>query len=50
LHEIRELPRECLHVLVEPLKIVLDMRTQQRLHAVVAELGSQFANRASGIA
>ena len=28
LHEIRKLPSECLHVLVEPLKIALDMRTQ----------------------
>ena len=38
LHEIRKLPSECLHVLVEPLKIALDMRPQQRLHAVVGEL------------
>ena len=28
LHEIRELPSECLHALVEPSKIVLNMRTQ----------------------
>ena len=38
LHEVRELPRECLHALVEPSNIVLDMRTQQRFHAVVCEL------------
>ena len=40
LHEIRELPSECLHMPVEPPKIVLDMRTQQRLHAVARELCS----------
>ena len=38
LHKIRELPSECLHALVEPSKIVLNMRAQQRLHAVVGEL------------
>ena len=38
LHEVRELARECLHALVEPSNIVLDMRTQQRFHAVVGEL------------
>src|SRR5208282_1033036 len=46
LHEICELPSECLHVLVEPLKIALDMRTQQLLHAVVGELRFQLGNRA----
>src|ERR1039458_197488 len=50
LHEIRELPNECLHVLVEPLKIPLDMRTQERLHTVVSELRFQFGNRALWIA
>ena len=38
LHEIRKLPSEYLHALVEPSKIVLDMTTQQRLHAVIGEL------------
>ncbi len=37
-HEVRELPSECLHALVEPSKIVLNMRMQQRFHAVVGEL------------
>ena len=46
LHEIRELSSECLHVLVEPLKIALDVRTQQRLHAVVCELRFEFGDRA----
>ena len=38
----------CLHVLVEPLKIALDMRPQQLLHAVVGELRLQLGNRTSG--
>jgi hypothetical protein len=38
LHEIRKLPSECLHVLFEPSKIPLDMRTQERLDVVVGEL------------
>jgi hypothetical protein len=46
LHEIRELPSECLHVLVEPLKIALDMLSQERLHTVVSELRFEFGNRA----
>ena len=50
LHEIYELPSECLHVLVEPLKIALDMRPQQLLHAVVGELRFEFGNRALWIA
>ncbi len=50
LHEVCELPSECLHVLVEPLKIALDMRPQQRLHAVVGELRFEFGNRAFWIA
>ena len=50
LHEIRELPSECLHVLVEPLKIALDMRPQQLLHTVVGELRFEFGNRALWIA
>jgi hypothetical protein len=44
LHEICELPSECLHVLVEPFKIVLDMRPQQLLHAVIGELRFEFGN------
>ena len=28
LHEVRKLPSECLHALVESSKIALDMRTQ----------------------
>src|SRR5271166_645093 len=50
LHEISELPSECLHVLVEPLQIALDMRPQQLLHAVVGELRFEFGNRALWIA
>src|SRR6267378_3012406 len=50
LHEICELPSECLHVLVEALKIALDMRPQQLLHAVVGELRFEFGNRALWIA
>ena len=50
LHEIRELPRECLHALFEPRKIALDLRAQQRLHAVVGELRLQFVNGAGRIA
>jgi hypothetical protein len=50
LHEICELPSECLYVLVEPLKIALDMRPQQLLHAVVGELRLEFRNRALWIA
>ena len=33
-------------MLVKPSKIVLDMRTQQRLHAGVGELRFEFSNRA----
>src|ERR1700722_4157569 len=50
LHEIRKLPSECLHVLVESLKIALDMRPQQLLHAVVGELRFEFGDRALWIA
>jgi hypothetical protein len=50
LHEIRKLPSECLHVQVEPLKIAVDMRPQQFLHAVVGELRFEFGNRALWIA
>jgi len=50
LHEICELPSECLHVLVEPLKIALDMRPQQLLPAVVGELRFEFGNGALWIA
>src|SRR5216684_572265 len=50
LHEIRELPSERLNVLVESSKIVLDMRPQQHLHAVVDELRFEFVNRALWIA
>jgi hypothetical protein len=46
LHEICELPSECLYLLVEPLEIVLDMRPQQLLHTVVGELRFQLGNRA----
>jgi hypothetical protein len=37
-------------VLVEPLKIAVDMRTQERLHVVVGELRFEFGNRALWIA
>jgi len=50
LHEICELPSECPHVLVEPLKIALDMCPQQLLHAVVGELRFEFGDRALWIA
>ena len=50
LHEICEVPSECLYVLVEPLKIALDMRPQQLLHAVVGELRLQFRNSGLWIA
>jgi hypothetical protein len=49
LHEIRELPDECLHALIEAPTVVFDMRAQQRLHAVVGELRLQFSNRARGV-
>jgi hypothetical protein len=50
LHEICELPNECLHMLVEPLKIAVDMRPQKLLRAVVGELRFEFGNRALWIA
>src|SRR5580698_6209160 len=46
LHEIRKLSSECLYVLVESLKVALDMRPQQLLHAVVGKLRFEFGNRA----
>jgi len=49
-HEIRKLPSECLHVPVESLKIALDMRPQQLLHAVVGELRFEFGDGALWIA
>src|SRR5208282_2304426 len=45
----RELADECLHALIEAPNIVLDMRAQQRLHAVAGELRLQLVNRASRI-
>jgi len=45
LHEICELSSERPNVLVEPLKIALDMRPQQLFHAVVGELRFEFGNR-----
>ncbi len=50
LHEVGELASECLNALVEPLKIALDLRPQQRLHAVVGELRFEFADGARWIA
>jgi hypothetical protein len=44
LHEIRELSSECLHALVEPCEIALDVRTQQR------ELRFQFTDGSGRIA
>ena len=44
LNEVGELPGECLHALVEPGEVGLNLRPQQRLHAVVGELGAEFAN------
>src|SRR5271157_3549702 len=48
-HEVRKLSNKCLHALIEAPNIVLDMRAQQRFHAVVSKLRLQLANRASGI-
>src|ERR1700685_528085 len=50
LHEVCYLASECLDVLVESLKIALDMRPQQLLHAVAGELSFEFGNRALWIA
>jgi hypothetical protein len=50
MREICELPSERLHVLVEPLKIALDMRPQQRLDVVVGELRLEFSHRPLWIA
>jgi hypothetical protein len=50
LHEIRELSSECLHALVEPCEIALDVRTQQRLHAGARELRFQFTDGSGRIA
>ena len=50
LHEVRELPSECLHALVEPRNIALDLAAQQRLHVVVRELRFQFVDGPGRIA
>ena len=50
LHEICKLARECLYLLVQPRKFVLDLCAQQNFHAVVGELRSEFANRSARIA
>src|ERR1700677_2121615 len=50
LHEVRELPSECLHALVKADNITLDLTAQQSFHVVVRELGLQFADGPGGIA
>src|ERR1017187_4842248 len=49
LHEVRKLSNKCLYALIEAPNVVLNMRAQQRFHAVVSELRLKLANRASGI-
>src|ERR1035438_8474943 len=50
LHEVGKLAGECLHLLVQPRQLVLDLGTQQYLHAVVGELRPEFANSSGRIA
>jgi chemotaxis response regulator CheB len=50
LHEVAQLARECLHALAELREVALDLRAQQRLHAVADKLRLQLSARASGIA
>ena len=50
LHEVRELPSECLHALVKPGNITLDLAAQQSFHVVVRELRFQFADGPGRIA
>ena len=50
LHEIRKLPSERLHMLVESLKIALDVRTQERFDVVIGELRFEFGNGAFWVA
>ena len=45
-HEVGELAHECLHLLLEPRQVALDLRPQQRLHPVVGELGFQLVDSA----
>jgi hypothetical protein len=49
-HEVGELPDERLHPLFELCQIMLDLRAEQRLHAVVGELHSQLTDCAGRIA
>jgi hypothetical protein len=41
---------ECLHLLVKSSQLILDLGTQQDLHAVVCELGPEFAQCSGRIA
>src|SRR5208283_1048174 len=50
LHEIRKLPIECLHALVESRNIVFDVRAQQSFHVVVRELRFEFPKNSGRIA
>jgi len=50
LHEVAQLARERLHALAELREVALDLRAQQRLHAVANELRLQFSARVSRIA
>ena len=50
LHEVRELPSECLHALVKAGNIALDLAAQQSFHVVVRELRFQFADGPGRIA
>src|SRR6266568_1062655 len=48
-HEIGELAHECLHTLLQPRQIALDLRPEQCFHALVAELGLQLAQATNRI-
>ena len=49
LHEVGELPDECLYSLFQPRQVLLDLRPQERFHAAAGELSLQFADGAGGI-
>src|SRR5258708_3705726 len=49
LHEIGKLANECLHPLVKPHQVPIDLRPKQFLHAAVRELRFELVNRTSRI-
>src|ERR1019366_2963582 len=49
LHEVCELASKGFHLLFEPPNIALDMSAQQRLHAVIRKLRSEFFYGARGV-